>query len=649
MVTKQDKTAGKGAMPLEGIRIIDWTLWQLGAVATAMLGSWGAEVIKLEERNGDPARGTRRIRGLPAALPGGRNVTHEMYSRNKKSVTVDLKQPEGKEIVYRLVEKSDVFVQNRRPGAAKRIGLDITEKEIQDEILAYPAFQFKGRFDETRYQSLLQRSRMKPEDFEESIAQELRQKKLSQFLLTFLPITDQEVLDQYFFSYEKVKISFVKFLPENFKESVTYDQASMEEYFGDKKEEYRIPEKIKIAHITIDPDKFTSGVTVSDQKIMDYYEDNMGMFKEEKQVKARHILFKLNQDASEEEEKKIKEKALLVSKKAKQGEDFENLVKEYSEGPSKEEGGDLGYFSQGQMVKPFEEAAFKMKKGEISDPVKTLFGYHVIKLEDIKEAKTKSLEEVREQITKTLINMAAMDLAHEKALTLIDQMPYEVDLGQYAARHDVPITNSDYFSQNEAIPDIGGDEKLRESIFSLQKNDVSELLESGNKFYIIQVVEKKPSYLPESKEVNEKLKEEFTAHLATGEARKAAEKYLAELKEGKGWDDLAKEKNQTVETTEFFTRNDPIPQIGYTPGLAEAALKLGSQKRYPDEVFEKDDGVFVIRWEDQKGIDEEKYKKDKEKYRYSLIRAKQQAIFGDWLENLKKKAEIEIVTPVSKE
>ena len=147
MVTKQDKTAGKGAMPLEGIRIIDWTLWQLGAVATAMLGSWGAEVIKLEERNGDPARGTRRIRGLPAALPGGRNVTHEMYSRNKKSVTVDLKQPEGKEIVYRLVEKSDVFVQNRRPGAAKRIGLDYQSLSKYNEKLIYATgsgFGLKG-------------------------------------------------------------------------------------------------------------------------------------------------------------------------------------------------------------------------------------------------------------------------------------------------------------------------------------------------------------------------------------------------------------------------------------------------------------------------------------------------------------------------
>ncbi|MFC1964341.1 CaiB/BaiF CoA transferase family protein [Chloroflexota bacterium] len=146
-MTKQDKKTGKGVMPLEGIRIIDWTLWQLGAVATAMLGSWGAEVIKLEERTGDPSRGTRRIRGLPAALPGGRNVTHEMYSRNKKSVTVDLKKPEGKEIVYRLVEKSDVFVQNRRPGAARRIGLDYQTLSKYNKKLIYATgsgFGLKG-------------------------------------------------------------------------------------------------------------------------------------------------------------------------------------------------------------------------------------------------------------------------------------------------------------------------------------------------------------------------------------------------------------------------------------------------------------------------------------------------------------------------
>lgn len=529
---------------------------------------------------------------------------------------------------------------------ARMIGLDITEKEIQDEILASPAFQFKGRFDETRYRALLSQNRMKPEDFEASIAQDMLQTKLKQFIMTFLSVTNQEIVDQYTFSNEKVKISFVKFLPETFKGSVKGDQTSMMEYFNEHKEGYRIPDKIKIAYILFDPKKFEDQVTITDQHLNDYYEDNLEMFKQQHQVNARHILFKLDEDATKEEEEKVKEKALAVLEKARKGEDFATLATKHSEGPSAKQGGDLGYFSKGQMVKPFEEVVFKMKKGEISDLARTPFGYHIIKVEDVKEEKAETLEKVRGQIAKSLTQIASMDLAHEKALSLIDQMPYEVDLSQYATSHGVSVKQSDYFSISEPMPELG-DGKLLQSIFSLQKNDVSELLEFGEKFYIVQVVDKKSSYLPESNEVSEKLTENFKSHLATLEAESEAEKYLAKLKEGKSWGDLAKENILTSVTTDFFNRTDFIPQIGYDPDLQEAAFSLDENKRYSDRVFKNENGVFVIRWEDQKGIDEKKYQEEKEKYQYSLMQAKHQSIFGAWLENLRKNAEVEIVQPVS--
>ena len=532
---------------------------------------------------------------------------------------------------------------------AKRIGLDITKKEIQDEILSYPAFQYNGRFDESRYRSLLSRNRMKPEDFEASIELELLQKKVKQFLMTLLPVTDQETLDQYIFSNQKVKISFVKISPDQFKESVSLDKSSMETYFNKNKEQYRIPGKIKISYIMIDPNEFRDKVPVSDQQIKDFYEENIDMFKQEKEVKARHILFKLKKDASENETNKVREKALSVLKKAKEGEDFALLAKKYSEGPTAKNGGDLGYFSKGQMVKPFEEAAFNMKKGEISGLVRTSFGFHIIKVEDIKEAGTKSLEEVSKQIRETIIKNTSTDLAHEKALSLIDQMPYEVNLANYAKQHNVPIKYSDYFSQDEPLSDIDGDRKLWESVFSLKKNEVSELIELGDKFFIIQVVDKQPSRLPKLKEVSDTVKEDFKAHLAMQKARSVAEEFLAKLRGGKSWDDFIKENHLKPETTDFFTRRGTIPEIGYMPELQEAVFRLGKNRRYPDKVFENEDGVFVIRWEGEEAIDKKKYLKEKERYRYSILLAKHQGILKDWVENLKKKATIEIVNPVSNE
>ena len=123
------------ARPLDGIRIVDWTIWQQGPVATMMLGDLGAEVIKIEERvGGDPGRGVMQIAG---AKTGARNYYFEANNRHKKSITLDLKKPEAKQVVYRLVERSDVFVQNYRKGVAAKLGLDYATLSRHNPKLIY--------------------------------------------------------------------------------------------------------------------------------------------------------------------------------------------------------------------------------------------------------------------------------------------------------------------------------------------------------------------------------------------------------------------------------------------------------------------------------------------------------------------------------
>jgi peptidyl-prolyl cis-trans isomerase D len=526
---------------------------------------------------------------------------------------------------------------------AKRVGLDVTEKEIQEKIMAYPGFQFQGQFDERRYMALLQNNRMKPEDFEAAIAQELLHEKVSQFLMTFSPVTEAEVRERYTFYNEAVKVSFVEFMPEKYKDSVKIDEAGLEKYFDEHKDVYRIPEKIKLTYMVVDPNSYKDEVVLRDGEVMAYYEENIEMFREKKKVKARHILFKLDEDASEEKEKEVKEKALAVLGKARAGEDFAALAKAHSEGPTAKEGGDLGYFSEGDMVKPFEEAAFNLKKGEISDLVRTRFGYHIIKVEDVKEARTKSLEEVKDQILENFTSVITADLAHEKALSLIDQMPYDVDLKAYASENEIPAEETDYFAQDERIPKIGGDEKVRQSLFSLERGDVSELMELDGKFYLFQVTDKKPSALPALKEVQDRVKADYTNHLATMEAKSSAEKYLEKLKEGKDWTALSKENGLEAKTTGFFTRQGSIPQIGYDPEITEVAFGLSEDKPYPDKVFDTQKGVYVIRWEGRKGIDKKKFEEEEKTYRQNLALLKQQQVFREWLDNLKSKAEIEIL------
>ena len=527
---------------------------------------------------------------------------------------------------------------------AKRIGFDVTEKEVQEQILSYPAFQVRGRFDEGRYRYLLQNNHMKPEDFEAGLERELLQRKIEQFLGTFVTVTDQDVLDYYTYTNEKVKISFVQFLPEEYKGSVKTSDEAIEKYFQENKERYRIPEKVKVAYCLFDPKELKDKVQVSDKEIQEYYEDNPSLFKEEREVKLRHILFNLQEGASETDDKAAQEKGQAVLKKAKEGEDFAALATKHSDDPNtKKEGGDLGWMKPGDLVKVVEDAAFKLKKGEVSDLVKSPFGYHILKAEDVKEAKTRSLDEAREKIKATLETRAVFDLAYEKAQSFLDRMPHQTDLRSFASENKVTAAESEYFSVDEPIAGIGGDQKLRQSVFSLGQGDVSEILEVEGKLYLFQVTDRKPSGLPELAQVKEKVKEDLTAKLAADEAKAAGEKFLARLKAGGEWQAVSKEAGKTPKTTEFFSRQNPATELGYDQELLEAAFTLSQKKVYPEKVFENDQGVFVVRYEGSESIDQAKFDEDKEKYRKSLENARQRVLLQNWLQGLRKKAEVKIL------
>ncbi len=143
-------------------------------------------------------------------------------------------------------------------------------------------------------------------------------------------------------------------------------------------------------------------ITVSDKEIRDYYDSNLARFKQPDQVKASHILITVDPKADEAEKAKARKQIETIQNKVKKGEDFEALAKEHSGCPSSTKGGDLGYFGQGQMVKPFEDAAFALEPGQVSDIVETRFGYHLIKVTDKKPAMTTPFEEVKERISEHL-------------------------------------------------------------------------------------------------------------------------------------------------------------------------------------------------------------------------------------------------------
>jgi peptidyl-prolyl cis-trans isomerase D len=525
---------------------------------------------------------------------------------------------------------------------AKRVGLDVTDKEVQDTISQYSAFQTNGKFDNNLYTSLLSQNNTTAEKFEASVSQGLLKQKMVQYLSTFLVLSDQEIKDQYTYINEKIKIGFTRFSPDEFISGVSIDKTGMNKYFEEHKENYRIAPKIKITSLIVSPDEFKTKVNVTEADIKSYYEEFPDMFKVENEVKARHILFSLASDSTEEQKTEVKQKAASVLAKIRGGEDFEKLAKEYSEDPgTKDNGGDLGYFKSGQMVKAFETAAFKLKKGEVSDLVQTSYGYHIIKVDDIQEARQLDFQEAHDQIAALLINNESKDLADEKILSVIDQMPSDADLAQYAGQKGLTTTTTEYFSEDNPITFLAGQSSILNTLFSMQTKEISDVIELNNNFYVIQVTDKRDAYLPNISEVSTDVEDDYRIYLAQQKAKTTAEEYLSRLKSGSDWNTLSTEKGRTVQTTDYFTRTDFPKEIDYIEGLQNAAFKLNQSNRFPDKVFENETGAFIIRWEEKKGINEEDYKKEKDTYASSMLSTKKQYIFSSWIQRLMKSAEID--------
>jgi peptidyl-prolyl cis-trans isomerase D len=299
------------------------------------------------------------------------------------------------------------------------------------------------------------------------------------------------------------------------------------------------------------------------------------------------------------------------------------------------------------MVKPFEELAFSLKKGEVGGPVRTQFGWHLVRVDDIKEEKVKTLHEVREQIEAAVKEDIARDMAHERALVLMDQMPYNVDLSSYAAQHGFAIKKSGFFVKRGDIPGFGTDEKLKQAIYSLDEGEVSEILDHEGKYYIFQVTGAKDSSIPAMGEVADQLRKDVEDHMSLEAATKTAEKYLEELRGGADWQKLATRKNTITKETGFFSRGGNIPDIGHAPSVSEAAFLLSDQTRYPDQAFTVHNKVYVIRWLGKKGIKADLFDKEKDNFAHMLSLSKERMVWDRWLRTLRDKASIKMVTPLS--
>ncbi|MBI5966790.1 MAG: SurA N-terminal domain-containing protein [Deltaproteobacteria bacterium] len=517
---------------------------------------------------------------------------------------------------------------------AQRLGLTVSSEEVQASIQNYPAFQKDGVFDKDTYLRALQRARLTAKEFEANQMQMLLISKIQGLILSSAKVSEKEASDSYRATFEKVNLDAISLLPADIKD-VSLTPEEVRGYFSKHREQFKIPVRVKAKYLLFDPKDYSKQVQITSKEVEDYYQNNREKFSQPQRAKIRHILIKA--DAKETEASaRARKKAESIREEALKGKDFAQLAKQYSEDTgTQKQGGELGYISRGQVIPEIEEAIFSLKVGGISHVIQTPYGFHILKVDEIQEARVEPLEKVRDQIQSLLRTRQARELAHDEADQAYAVASKGKPLDIFAREKNLAIKETSLFSLSEKIE---LDPKLKDAALSLSKGEVSPVLRVGETFAVLQVLERHESRTPELKEVEGKVSEALRQEKQKEKALAKAREILERLKKGGDFKSLASREGFKVEETGFFERGAEPPKIGSSEELQKALSSLSLKNPYPESPIFLNGKYFILRLKEIKGIDQARFNSQKENYRRALLQQKQEIVLENWLEGVLEQA-----------
>jgi len=533
-------------------------------------------------------------------------------------------------------EALDNLIKNRLLlETAYLLNVHISETELKDSIESTEAFQNEGRFDVQRYTQMLRQNRITPQEFEGTLRKDLMGARISAFVQDEVKCGEKELWEQFVWENEKINLEYLEVDPEGIALQDDVSAEEIQKFYSEHKEEFRVPEKIKIGYLEFGPKSFEKQITVSPEEISQYYSDFSEEFWEPEKVHARHILIKADPSAQERGREDAKKKAEEILARIKKGESFEELAKKYSQDQATAaEGGDLGFFARGQMVKAFEDAAFALKPSEVSGVVETRFGFHIIKVEAISEEGVKPLEAVKEQIRATLLDERAKELAKKEASRAYRMALKSRKLEEYADKHDLKIIETEYFARDECPPLFASSEELVDTLFSTNSGEILYPYAIGEDYYVIKIEDKRQSYIPDLEEGREKILSVLHKQNRKTAAKAKAETMLKNLKAGNSLKEIAEKENLEIKETKLFSRSrGSIPSIGGdTSAMMAVVFSLSLDHPYPEEVFEVNGKIYLIALKEREEVRQEEFSGKEQEQRRKCRLQKGGKYLDEWLE-----------------
>ncbi len=523
---------------------------------------------------------------------------------------------------------------------AARRGISVSDAELEQRILAIPAFQENGQFiGQARYAALLrmQRPPLSIDQFEQTMRKSLTVEKLRSAVTEWVSVGDKDVDQEFVRRNDKVKLEMVTFAADKFRPAVTVTDAELMSYFDAHKEQYRIGEKRKIRFLLVDVDALRATSRPTAREVERSYNDSIELYSTPEQVRASHILLK----TAGKKEEEVKAKAEQILKEVKAGGDFAALAKKYSEDEgSAKQGGDVDFFGKGRMDPAFEEAAFRLKPGEVSEIVKSQYGFHIIKVTDRKAAATRTLDEVRPQIEDQLSWEKANAKAGDIAGALEKQISKPADLDKAASANGLKVQESGFFLREEPILGLGPSPQAAAEAFTLKPDQVSGGVRVSRGWAFLAVTGTQPPRLPTFDEAKDRVKEDVTKAKAKDLALEKATAAAKTLKGAADWTKAAKAAGVEVKTTELVARESPLPEIGVSSQVDDAAFALAAGS--VSDPIVTDNAVVVVKAVERTRPTAAEAAAARDQLRDEMLNDRRGRFFSAYMQKAKMKMKIEV-------
>lgn len=585
----------------------------------------------------------------PVAVVGDRELFERDVNRAYENLVSRLgtSDYDEKQIRQEALEKlidDELISQN-----ARARDLTVSEADIRAYVQSQPFFQTEGKFDKEKLKTMLASQGMSSPQFTAQVAKQLVDEQYVRGVSDTAFVTKRQLEEFYRLRNQERQIEYFT-LPLKVPEEAVADK-DIEAYYQANKSQFQNPEKLSVEYLSLTLDDVSKGFQAAEDELKALYEEQKAQYGTPERRKVSHILIGADVD-KEESLKAAQAKAEQIRQRLGKGEDFAKLAKELSDDKdSAAKGGDLGFVDKEAMDPNFSGAVFSLGKDEISQPVKTPFGYHLIKVTELVPAKTKKFEEVREELAKSYQRTAAENKFYD-AKQKLDELSFENNdsLEPVAKALNLKINQTALFTR-EAGEGVAAEALLRNAAFTPEVLDGknSAAVEVGDdKVYVLHLKEHQPA----SDKPLAEVKQDIVAALRAKQAREAlgrqAEQLVAEVRQGKSMAEVAKSVGASLSkaSVKLVGKSELPPEL--VNAVNKAPLTRAGKPSPTLVALEKGGQVLFVLSEVKDGSLASVDPKEQEMAKDYLVRNAGQAELGAFLGSLREQAKVKVSAPSDK-